>query len=126
MVTRSKRYSTATQPGCASDLPAGPGSNRSCLFPAIRTLPPMRAVSRRAARSRSPIKARRCGGSRRWGSFQPGLPSVGTSLLEPVLLVFLAVVVGSIVIAMFLPLAGILNNGFDRREPGDVEGTGTL
>jgi type IV pilus assembly protein PilC len=35
-----------------------------------------------------------------------------TSLLEPVMIVFLAVVVGSIVIAMFLPILGIIN------EPG--------
>ena len=33
-----------------------------------------------------------------------------TSLLEPIMIVFLAVVVGSIVIAMFLPILGILNN----------------
>jgi type IV pilus assembly protein PilC len=43
-----------------------------------------------------------------------------TSLLEPVLLVFLAVVVGSIVIAMFLPLLIIMDRGFDRGDPGDV------
>lgn len=30
------------------------------------------------------------------------------SLLEPIMIVFLAVVVGSIVIAMFLPIFGIL------------------
>ncbi len=36
-----------------------------------------------------------------------------TSLLEPIMLVFLAVVVGSIVIAMFLPLIRIMNIGFD-------------
>lgn len=40
-----------------------------------------------------------------------------TSLLEPVMLVFLAVVVGSIVVAMFLPLMRIINEGFDR--PGE-------
>jgi len=39
-----------------------------------------------------------------------------TSLLEPVMIVFLAVIVGSIVIAMFLPLFRILEIGFD----GDV------
>jgi type IV pilus assembly protein PilC len=33
-----------------------------------------------------------------------------TSLLEPVMIIFLAVVVGSIVIAMFLPLIGIMND----------------
>jgi type IV pilus assembly protein PilC len=36
-----------------------------------------------------------------------------TSLLEPVLIVFLAVVVGGIVIAMFLPLITIVNGGID-------------
>jgi type IV pilus assembly protein PilC len=36
-----------------------------------------------------------------------------TSLLEPILLVFLAVIVGSIVIAMFLPLLRIMDLGFD-------------
>jgi type IV pilus assembly protein PilC len=36
-----------------------------------------------------------------------------TSLLEPILIIFLAVIVGSIVIAMFLPLIGIVNIGFD-------------
>ena len=35
-----------------------------------------------------------------------------TSLLEPIMIVFLAVVVGSIVIAMFLPLILISNDGF--------------
>ena len=33
-----------------------------------------------------------------------------TSLLEPVMIIFLAVVVGSIVIAMFLPIFTILQN----------------
>jgi len=33
-----------------------------------------------------------------------------TSLLEPIMIVFLAVVVGSIVIAMFLPLIALMNN----------------
>ena len=42
-----------------------------------------------------------------------------TSLLEPVLLVFLAVVVGSIVIAMFLPLVDIIGQGFDRPDVPD-------
>jgi len=32
-----------------------------------------------------------------------------TSLLEPIMIVFLAVIVGSIVIAMFLPLIYIMN-----------------
>jgi len=36
-----------------------------------------------------------------------------TSLLEPLLIVFLAIVVGSIVIAMFLPLIRIADLGFD-------------
>lgn len=36
-----------------------------------------------------------------------------TSLLEPVMIVFLAVIVGSIVIAMFLPLIHITTYGFD-------------
>jgi type IV pilus assembly protein PilC len=42
-----------------------------------------------------------------------------TSLLEPVLLVFLAIVVGSIVIAMFLPLVDIIGKGFDHTDPYD-------
>ena len=32
-----------------------------------------------------------------------------TSLLEPIMIVFLAVIVGSIVIAMFLPLIDLMN-----------------
>jgi type IV pilus assembly protein PilC len=36
--------------------------------------------------------------------------SAMTSLLEPIMIVFLAVVVGSIVIAMFLPLIDLMNN----------------
>ena len=36
-----------------------------------------------------------------------------TSLLEPIMIVFLAVIVGSIVIAMFLPLLDIINHGVD-------------
>jgi len=39
--------------------------------------------------------------------------SAMTSLLEPIMLVFLAVVVGSVVIAMFLPLIVIMETGFD-------------
>jgi type IV pilus assembly protein PilC len=39
--------------------------------------------------------------------------SAMTSLLEPIMIVFLAVIVGSIVIAMFLPLIEISNRGFD-------------
>jgi len=34
-----------------------------------------------------------------------------TSLLEPVLIIFLAVVVGSVVIAMFLPLIVLIEGG---------------
>jgi len=37
--------------------------------------------------------------------------SAMTSLLEPVMIIFLAVVVGSIVIAMFLPLIAIMGDG---------------
>jgi type IV pilus assembly protein PilC len=33
-----------------------------------------------------------------------------TSLLEPIMIVFLAVIVGSIVIAMFLPLISMISN----------------
>jgi type IV pilus assembly protein PilC len=32
-----------------------------------------------------------------------------TSLLEPIMIIFLAVIVGSIVIAMFLPLIDLMN-----------------
>ncbi|HLP75936.1 MAG TPA: type II secretion system F family protein [Candidatus Paceibacterota bacterium] len=38
-----------------------------------------------------------------------------TSLLEPIMIVFLAVIVGSIVIAMFLPIIAIVNGGLDNR-----------
>ena len=38
--------------------------------------------------------------------------SAMTSLLEPIMIVFLAVIVGSIVIAMFLPLFSIYDHGF--------------
>ena len=43
-----------------------------------------------------------------------------TSILEPIMIVFLAVVVGSIVIAMFLPILDIINHmtGNDAGEPG--------
>lgn len=41
-----------------------------------------------------------------------------TSLLEPIMIVFLAVIVGGIVIAMFLPLFGIMNDGFDPTPTG--------
>jgi len=33
-----------------------------------------------------------------------------TSLLEPIMIIFLAVIVGSIVIAMFLPLIAMISN----------------
>jgi type IV pilus assembly protein PilC len=36
-----------------------------------------------------------------------------TALIEPILIVFLAVIVGSIVIAMFLPLIRLMQMGFD-------------
>jgi len=39
--------------------------------------------------------------------------SAMTSILEPIMIVFLAVIVGSIVIAMFLPILGIINEGLD-------------
>jgi type IV pilus assembly protein PilC len=39
--------------------------------------------------------------------------SAMTSLLEPVMIIFLAVVVGSIVIAMFLPIISVIENGID-------------
>lgn len=39
--------------------------------------------------------------------------SAMTSLLEPIVIVFLPLIVGSIVIAMFLPLIYITNLGFD-------------
>jgi type IV pilus assembly protein PilC len=42
-----------------------------------------------------------------------------TSLLEPIMIVFLAVIVGSIVIAMFLPLIGLIS---DLGEGGDKTG----
>jgi type IV pilus assembly protein PilC len=35
--------------------------------------------------------------------------SAMTSLLEPIMIIFLAVIVGSIVIAMFLPLIAMIN-----------------
>jgi type IV pilus assembly protein PilC len=37
--------------------------------------------------------------------------SAMTSLLEPVMIIFLAIVIGSIVIAMFLPLIAIIGDG---------------
>jgi len=44
-----------------------------------------------------------------------------TSLLEPLMIVFLAIIVGSIVIAMFLPLIGIAEQGFDGSARGGVD-----
>jgi type IV pilus assembly protein PilC len=42
------------------------------------------------------------------------------SLLEPIMIVFLAVVVGSIVIAMFLPIIKIMTDGFDQTDIGSI------
>jgi type IV pilus assembly protein PilC len=39
--------------------------------------------------------------------------SAMTSLLEPIMIVFLALVVGCIVIAMFLPIKDLMENGVD-------------
>jgi type IV pilus assembly protein PilC len=44
--------------------------------------------------------------------------SAMTSLLEPVMIIFLAIVVGSIVIAMFLPIIRIIDGGIDGSGPG--------
>ncbi len=43
--------------------------------------------------------------------------SAMTSLLEPVMIIFLAIVVGSIVIAMFLPIIYIIERGMDGGRP---------
>ncbi len=45
--------------------------------------------------------------------------SAMTSLLEPIMIVFLAVIVGSIVIALFLPLIDLMNNVGDTGKEGD-------
>jgi type IV pilus assembly protein PilC len=45
--------------------------------------------------------------------------SAMTSLLEPIMIVFLAVIVGSIVIAMFLPLIELMNKVGDAPGGGD-------
>ena len=45
-----------------------------------------------------------------------------TSLLEPIMIVFLAVVVGSIVIAMFLPLIAMINNLSGEGDSGGKKG----
>jgi len=44
-----------------------------------------------------------------------------TSLLEPIMIVFLAVIVGSIVVALFLPLVSInmQADNFGHNGPGD-------
>ncbi len=47
--------------------------------------------------------------------------SAMTSLLEPIMIVFLAVIVGSIVIAMFLPLIDLMNNIGGTGEKGDKD-----
>jgi type IV pilus assembly protein PilC len=44
--------------------------------------------------------------------------SAMTSLLEPVMIIFLAIIVGSIVIAMFLPIIYIIERGIDGGGPG--------
>jgi type IV pilus assembly protein PilC len=44
--------------------------------------------------------------------------SAMTSLLEPIMIVILAVIVGSIVIALFLPLVKIATDGFDQSSTG--------
>src|SRR3984885_9273833 len=44
-----------------------------------------------------------------------------TSLLEPIMIVFLAVIVGSIVIAMFLPLIAMISNLSGEGDSGDKE-----
>jgi type IV pilus assembly protein PilC len=41
-----------------------------------------------------------------------------TSLLEPIMIVFLAIIVGSIVIAMFLPLIALMNGIGETNKPG--------
>jgi type IV pilus assembly protein PilC len=48
--------------------------------------------------------------------------SAMTSLLEPIMILFLAVVVGSIVIAMFLPIKIIMDVGFDSQGRVGVDG----
>jgi len=47
--------------------------------------------------------------------------SAMTSLLEPIMIVFLAVVVGGIVIAMFLPIIILIDHGFDGRNDGSAD-----
>ena len=50
--------------------------------------------------------------------------SAMTSLLEPIMIVFLAVVVGSIVIAVFLPIFRIIDIGFDSGQDRGVPARG--
>ena len=50
--------------------------------------------------------------------------SAMTSLLEPIMIVFLAVVVGSIVIAVFLPIFRIIDFGFDSGQERGVPSRG--
>jgi type IV pilus assembly protein PilC len=46
-----------------------------------------------------------------------------TSLLEPIMIVFLAVIVGSIVIAMFLPLITMINDlGGENETQAELKG----
>jgi type II secretory pathway component PulF len=45
-----------------------------------------------------------------------------TSLLEPIMILVLAVVVGSIVVAMFLPIKVIMFEGFDGQRTGGADG----
>ena len=47
--------------------------------------------------------------------------SAMTSLLEPIMIVFLAVIVGSIVIALFLPLISLMNSVGDTSKEGGGE-----
>jgi len=47
-----------------------------------------------------------------------------TSLLEPIMIVFLAVIVGSIVIAMFLPLIDLMNTVGGDESSGAAGGAG--
>ncbi len=48
--------------------------------------------------------------------------SAMTSLLEPIMILFLAVVVGCIVVAMFLPIKIIMDVGFDGQRGGGADG----
>jgi len=48
--------------------------------------------------------------------------SAMTSLLEPIMILFLAVVVGCIVVAMFLPIKVIMDGGFDPQSRGGGDG----